>query len=211
VLRGLFFYLIKILLPFWGGRVGANIDYFKKTPRAKLYFAFYKKPYILKKPIITFAALLIIAIALGQGYSNAGVRLARLKSKEATKDNIFRHVKNDLEFIQPKANEIIADIGSYDGYYPAMYSIFSDSVTFYLNDIDKVGFESLDSLLFYCSKIRGHPITNTFNIVIGKDSITNLPTRFFDKVILRDALHHFQNREKMLANIAKIIDIHKTG
>jgi hypothetical protein len=97
--------------------------------------------------------------------------------------------------------DTVADIGSYDGHYPLVYSIFSDSVAFYLNDISDAGFTYFDSIETECNKIKGSPVSNKFIMMIGSDTCTNLPARFFRKVIVRDALHHFKQPDKMLADI----------
>lgn len=103
------------------------------------------------------------------------------------------------------SNDTIADIGSYDGYYPLLYSIFSDSTVFYLNDITSYGFVYFDSIKAVCTKIKGHDLSNKFTIVIGQDSSTKLQDHMFNKVIVRDALHHFKSMDIMLADIKRIM------
>lgn len=131
--------------------------------------------------------------------------MARLTATHLSKDSIYQRVKNDLEFIQPTRQDTIADIGSYDGYYPSVYSIFSDSIVFYLNDITNVGFVYLDSIKDACKRIRGHDFSNKFTIVIGTDSLTNLQDHLFNKVVVRDALHHFKSKDAMLMDLKRIM------
>lgn len=149
--------------------------------------------------------ILCVLTTYGQTCQNPRVRLARLTAPQVTKDSIYRRVKNDLEFIQPTRQDTIADIGSYDGYYPSVYSIFSDSIVFYLNDLTNVGFTYLDSLKAVCTKIRGHNLSNKSIIVIGNDSLTNLQDHLFNKVVIRDALHHFKSPDAMLSDIKRIM------
>src|ERR1051325_3670768 len=89
--------------------------------------------------------ILILSARIPAQTRGPGPRYVLLQPAGITKDSIFTRVKNDLRFIQLKARDTVADIGSYDGYYPCMYSLFSDSVTFYLNDITGEAFTGLDS------------------------------------------------------------------
>ena len=57
------------------------------------------------------------------------------------------------------------------------------------------------------SKIRGNKMTNEFKIVLGENEATNLPSNTFNKVILRDALHHFKSPLKMIVDIKRIIKL----
>jgi hypothetical protein len=152
---------------------------------------------------LTFS--LQITFAFAQKCQNPDARLQRLNSMGFNKDTAFIWVKEDLKFIQIKSKDTIADIGSFDGYYPSLYSVFTDSVAFFLNDINQDGFLQFDSIQILCTKIRGSKLTNTFTIVIGPDENTNLPTDLFLKVILRDVLHHFKNMDAMLIDIKKTL------
>lgn len=140
-----------------------------------------------------------------QTCSNPGARLARLRAACFSKDTVYQWIKNDLGFIRPQAGDTIADIGSYDGYYPLLYSVFSDSAVFYLNDITRDGFVYFDSIQAVCATLKGRALSNTFTIVIGQDSSTNLQDHLFDKVVVRDALHHFKSMDTMLADIKRIM------
>jgi hypothetical protein len=155
--------------------------------------------------LVLFIALLIATAADAQTCGNPGARLDRLRAKSLTKDSVYRWVKDDLGFVQIKNGDAVADIGSYDGYYPSIYSVFTDSVSFYLNDISRAGFVYFDSIRPICTEKRGGEISNSFKIVIGNDSSSNLPGRFFNKVILRDVLHHFKMMNKMLQDIKRIL------
>lgn len=132
-------------------------------------------------------------------------RVKELNSKTLTKDSIYAQIKSDLTFIQPTKHDTIADIGSFDGYYPLAYSIFSDSVVFYLNDISNSGFVDFDSIKTICTTFKGQHISNKFKTIIGTDSCTNLPNHLFNKVVIRDALHHFKSMDKMLSDTKRIM------
>jgi hypothetical protein len=148
---------------------------------------------------------LAVTTATAQTCQNPGARLEQLRTNNLNKDSIYQWVKSDLEFAGLKKGDTVADVGSYDGYYPLIYSIFSDSVAFYLNDISPEGFIYFDSIQTTCAEKKGRRLTNSFKIVMGNDSCTNLPTHMFNKVIVKDALHHFKLMDKMLVDIKRIM------
>ena len=157
------------------------------------------------KKVCCFYAIILIAITASAQYQNPGARLERLKVPKLTKESIYKWVKSDLEFIQIQKHDTIADIGTFDGYYPLLYSIFSDSAVFYLNDLTTAGFSYFDTIQGICTALKGSPLSNQYKLIIGNDSCTNLPKHLFTKVILQDALHHFKLMDKMLSDIRDII------
>lgn len=157
------------------------------------------------KEVISFLFFVILTASVFAQTNGPGSRFGQLQSSPLTKDSIFKRIKTDLEFINPTPEDTIADIGSYDGFYPCLYSVFSDSICFYLNDLTNEAFIHFDKLKNLSSLKKGDSLTNTFKIILGTDSCTNLPTKRFNKVILRDALHHFNSMDKMLYDIKRIM------
>lgn len=160
-----------------------------------------------RKNTLLFSFLFGSLIITSQTCFNPSFKLNKLKSKGLTKDTIYNWVQKDLSFIQLTSHDTIADIGSYNGYYPSLYSVSTDSIVFYLNDIVNEGFVYFDSINTICTKIRGAKMTNEFKITLGDNDATNLPSHTFNKVILRDALHHFKSPAKMLTDIRRIIKL----
>jgi SAM-dependent methyltransferase len=158
-----------------------------------------------RKSVFILSLIFISFITTSQTCLNPSYKLNKLKSKGLTKDTIYNWVQKDLSFIQLTSHDTIADIGSYNGYYPLLYSVSTDSIVFYLNDIVNTGFIYFDSIYTLCTKIRGSKITNEFKIVMGENDSTNLPSITFNKIILRDALHHFKSPVSMLTDIKRII------
>lgn len=132
-------------------------------------------------------------------------RLFKLTNPNITPDTIYQRVRYDLEFLNLSVGDTVADIGSYDGYYPAMYSVFSDSVVFFLEDISFYSFEGFDTLKTLCEKAAAKKFTNVFYFCIGTGSNTNLPSKKFNKVLIRDAFHHFEEKEAMLLEIIRVM------
>jgi SAM-dependent methyltransferase len=158
-----------------------------------------------RKNIFLFSFIFISCIINSQTCLNPSYKLNKLKSKGVNKDTIYNWVQKDLSFIQLAPQDTVADVGSYNGYYPSLYSVSTDSIVFYLNDIVNEGFVYFDSINTICKKIRGDKMTNEFKIILGENESTNLPSNTFNKVILRDALHHFKSPIKMIVDIKRII------
>lgn len=157
------------------------------------------KKYKIPTIVLLSIALLLSLNCTGQQYN--GTRLWKIRS--FTADSLQKTLEQELQFIDFQANDHVADIGTYDGYYPVVYSLFVDSIHFYLEDIKNEGFNHFDSLLLLATAKRNKPLTNTFKIVIGENDKTNLPEHFFDKIILRDMLHHSQQPAALLASLLK--------
>lgn len=91
-----------------------------------------------------------------------------------------------LDTINFQKGEIIADIGASSGYIEGMLSVFHDSLTFYIQDIDTAvcNKREIDKTMAFYEEVRNTPITNKFFIVNGTDTDTNLPDSTFDKIFL---------------------------
>ncbi len=91
-----------------------------------------------------------------------------------------------IDVIKFKEGEVIADIGAGNGYIEAMLSIFHDSLTFYIQDIDTsvCNQGTIDEVIDFYEKVRGEPFTNTFIVVNGTDTETNLPDSTFHKILM---------------------------
>lgn len=91
-----------------------------------------------------------------------------------------------LDTIEFRRGEIIADIGAGNGYIEAMLSIFNDSITFYIQDIDKsvCNQSAINEVVDFYQEVNGSPFTNKFIVVNGTDTDTNLPDSAFDKVLM---------------------------
>ena len=160
---------------------------------------------MFRTKILILSLIFISILTTAQTCLNPSYKLNKLKVKGVNKDTIYNWVKKDLLFIELKPHDTVADIGSYNGYYPSLYSVSTDSIVFYLNDIVNEGFAYFDSINNVCENIRGLNFTNKFEIIIGNDDSTKLPANTFNKVILRDVLHHFKHTLKMLEEIKRII------
>ncbi|HLF35405.1 MAG TPA: methyltransferase domain-containing protein [Cyclobacteriaceae bacterium] len=101
----------------------------------------------------------------------------------------------------------IADVGAGDGLFDAAISIFTDSLTIYMEDIDSNVFVPIKfnrAVQFY-SSVKKSNITNILIPYLGMEKSTGLPSGYFDKVLVIDTYHHFSNRDEMMDDINRIL------
>jgi ubiquinone/menaquinone biosynthesis C-methylase UbiE len=116
-------------------------------------------------------------------------------------------LKPMFTFMDLKSGSIVASIGAKNGWFEAAASIYHDSLTFYLEDIDTecLNESSVNATIALYAKIKKQPIRNRFERVVGTDSTTGLLTQFFDRVLINNAFHHFSKKKQMLNDIKRII------
>jgi SAM-dependent methyltransferase len=153
------------------------------------------------KTLILFIAFLIINSVKGtaqhndckENYFNTPKRVEKLKPM--------------FDFMDLKSGGIIASIGAKNGWFEAAASVYYDSLTFYLEDIDAACLNepSVKSTVALYSKIKKQAINNRFESFIGTDSTTGLPDQLFDRVLLNNVYHHFSKKIQMLSDVKRII------
>ncbi|HEY6162519.1 MAG TPA: methyltransferase domain-containing protein [Bacteroidia bacterium] len=132
-------------------------------------------------------------------------KLTLLQKFYQDKETLYRDNKFAVRFLDLHAGETLADIGAFDGIWDGIYSVFTDSVTFYIEDITDKGFGRNDSIMAYCQKLRGLPSHSKVIKVLGNETSTNLPSSSFDKVICNESFHHFGQPVLMLAEIKRML------
>ena len=102
--------------------------------------------------------------------------------------------KRGLDTIAFQQGEIIADIGAGNGYIEALLSIFHDSLTFYIQDIDSsvCNERAFKEVIAFYQVVRGREFQNEFKIVIGTDTETNLPDDTFDRIFMLWTYHYLK-------------------
>ena len=103
--------------------------------------------------------------------------------------------------------DTIADIGTADGWFIAALSTFSDSLIFYLEDIDSAVWNrpAFDSAVSHFARIQQKDISHQFHYSNGADTSTGLPHGVFHKVLIIDTYHHFRYRGAMLADAVLLL------
>ena len=119
-------------------------------------------------------------------------------------DHLFRQKQVDIDFYRFRPKQILASIGARCGHWEAAYAAASDSVHFYLQDIDTVYFNPRQTgfAWHYYDSLRGKPMTATYQMVLGTATETGLPDNTFDKIMIINSFHEFTEKEGMLADIS---------
>lgn len=120
-----------------------------------------------------------------------------------TMEDLYRQKQAELDFYQFRPGQVVASIGAQCGHWEATYAITTDSVHFYLEDID-TGFFNERQVGFawhYYDSISGHKMTSRYTLVIGNERSTRLPLHIFDKIFIINSFHEFSAKEEMLADL----------
>lgn len=118
--------------------------------------------------------------------------------------NYFESENDLLNFFQFHKGDIIAEVGAFDGENIGGFSILTDSITFYVQDIDSIYLtqKNFDKVIKRCKKYK-KPMTNKFHLCIGTMRATNLPDNTFDKILLISTFHEFTFMDEMMTDIYK--------
>ena len=108
-----------------------------------------------------------------------------------------------LDTIAFQHGEIIADIGAGNGYIEALLSIFHDSLTFYIQDIDSsvCNERALKEVIDFYQSVKGVEFQNEFKIVIGTDTETNLPDNTFDRIFILWTYQYLKEPEVFIKDV----------
>jgi len=124
----------------------------------------------------------------------------------SNKEEIAQLLKDKcLDTIRFKKGEVVADIGAGNGYLEAMLSLFNDSLTFYIQDIDSsvCNPETVSGVVDFYQKVNGRPFTNRFIVVIGTDTETNLPDNTFDKILMLWTYQYLKEPIKFMRDVRR--------
>lgn len=116
-------------------------------------------------------------------------------------------MQKSLSIYNFQPNETIASIGASSGVWEIWFASQVEGLTFYLQDIDaqNCNQEEINEGVTYFEKLVGKKNTGKFIPVIGTQSATNLPKNTFDKVLIINSFHEFDNPEIILHDLQKIL------
>ncbi|MBI2969095.1 MAG: methyltransferase domain-containing protein [Bacteroidetes bacterium] len=117
----------------------------------------------------------------------------------------FFETENDFRnFFDFHTGDTIAEVGALHGENMYGFTIVTDSVTFYVQDIDSIALSqtNFDKVVKHCKKLK-KPLTNKFYRCIGTAKQTNLPDNSFDKILLIMTFHEFTFMDEMMTDIYK--------
>ena len=110
-----------------------------------------------------------------------------------------KSIQSELDWYDVQPNEKIGEIGAGDLHFAASLNRDVSGVEYYINEVDFDKLQAINYLLTY------HPFLQKGSIfpVLGSSSSTGLEGVNLDKIIIRNAMHHFDQPLKMLASIDK--------
>jgi len=158
-----------------------------------------------KRPVyLTFITTAILCIC------NAAVaqKLAKLANTGGLYYKTLAQLKNQqslqLGFYTFTPGDTIASIGAQNCNWEASFAAVSDSLFFYLQDIDSTYCNSrLAARAWqYYSTLTGAPLTSHYAIVTGDEKTTHLPLASCNKILIINSFHEFTYPAEMLADIS---------
>lgn len=116
-------------------------------------------------------------------------------------------MKKSFDAYQLHSGDVIASIGAASGVWEIGLASMQPGLTFYIQDIDKYSCndEEVAYAKAYWERQLGRVIDGVFYAILGTPQKTNLPTNYFDKVLIINSFHEFQYQEKMLQEVAQIL------
>jgi ubiquinone/menaquinone biosynthesis C-methylase UbiE len=125
---------------------------------------------------------------------------ANTKVIESTKDFMIKsRIKN---------HDTVLSIGAETGEKEFIISMFTDSILFYLEDINtsRISQNNIEIVYTpYYSKMRGSPITNKFVTVKGTPKTIPMSDNSVNKIIIYKAYHHFKHDTDMMNECYRIL------
>lgn len=123
-----------------------------------------------------------------------------LTSQEEIKQLLKEKCVDTITF---RNGETVADIGAGNGYLEALLSMYNDSITFYIQDIDSsvCNQKTIDEVVDFYEKVNGTPFINRFIVINGTDSTTNLPDNTFDKILMLNTYQYIKKPKGFMLDV----------
>ena len=107
---------------------------------------------------------------------------------------------DEVVFIGIQDGDRIADIGAGSGEVGLLWAIIFKNLEVYMTDIGNI---QVDLMRFKSKNIESIDTSNVVKILKGKKKSTMLEGKNLDKIVLKQAFHHFKKKDAMLASIKK--------
>lgn len=119
------------------------------------------------------------------------------------KDKREETLKNHQPIYDFRKGDKLASVGAGGGSKEVIYSMMADSLVFYLQDINPTCLtsETIKATVSQLYNAAGCTCTATFTPVIGTEKETQLPSQFFDKIIIENTLHELTYPSDLLTSI----------
>ena len=110
-----------------------------------------------------------------------------------------------LDTIKFKNGEIIADIGAGNGYLEGMLSLFFDSLTFYIQDIDTsiCNKSAVNKVVDFYKNLKNKPFNNKFIAINGTDTTSNLPDNICNKILMVYTYQYIKKPKAFIQDVRK--------
>ena len=142
--------------------------------------------------------VLFSGIAIASFAQASKDRLAEIKAlKQARLDTI-------VSLLVIKPGDIVADIGSGNGYNLVRLSKYYPPVRYYAQDIDSARCNRTNFVKTIALFNPTMPI-DSFTFIYGTVTATHLPPKHFTKVLLTAVIHEFDYKEAMFTDIKSIL------
>lgn len=118
-------------------------------------------------------------------------------------DDLYRQKQQELDFYSFQPGQTVASIGAQCSHWEAAFAATTDSIHFYLEDIDSTHFNNKQTgfAWHYYDSLRESPMTCPYTLNIGTEKTTRLPDNSFDKILIINSFHEFTYPNEMLADI----------
>lgn len=167
-----------------------------------------KAPASFISPIMRRSTLLAIAILVISAACTDEARLRRrIKNTVASagfigdEDKIYAAMRSELKIYDPRPGECLGEIGAGSGWLAGTILMIYDSLVYYANDVDDAAIRSIRPVTEQFSTLRVTSPTSRLYVVKGSARKTNLPHNLFDKIIIRETLHHLEDADAILGDV----------
>ena len=118
-------------------------------------------------------------------------------------DELYKQKQPELDFYDFQPRQMVASIGAQCGHWEAAYASTTDSIHFYLEDIDTSLFNrnQIEFAWHYYDSLRKKPMTSNYSMITGTERTTLLPENSFDKIMIINSFHEFTYINEMLVDI----------
>ncbi|MCC6727177.1 MAG: class I SAM-dependent methyltransferase [Saprospiraceae bacterium] len=123
-----------------------------------------------------------------------------LKPKPPFLINADNSFFEEVAFYKIQDGMTIGEIGAGTGMFGLLLGLAYDSLTIYMNDTAERSMAFAYDRVERCRSIKSG---NRYFVAEGKRKSTMLEKYSMDKIVIRNAFHHFSNKQKMLASIKK--------
>jgi len=120
----------------------------------------------------------------------------------------YNYYESEAKALKLKNGDTIVSVGAGSGWREFMYSVFYDSITFYLEDLDTsciTRSKIRNTYLPKYSKIKGSTITASFIPATGNETEININSNKANMILIIGAYHHFTNDMAIVRECFRIL------